>query len=278
MYSIMRNPKFIPFVFASFLISSISITFCNANKIKTASEVDNETPFTYAEGAEKGPKEWGHVNSTWKVCDSGKLQSPIDLASKRVQVFPGLGKLKKSYKPALAQIINRGHDIQVKWNGDAGKININGTDYKLQQCHWHSPSEHTINGKRFNMEMHVVHSNSKGGIAVIGILFKFGRADPFLSKLIGHLKTVGEKGEDLGVVNPSEIKFGSRKYYRYIGSLTVPPCTEGVTWTVLKKIRTVSREQVRALRDAVHDGFEDNARPVQDVDGRQVNLYNARDN
>lgn len=74
---------------------------------------DNETPFTYAEGAEKGPKEWGHVNSTWKVCDSGKLQSPIDLASKRVQVFPGLGKLKKSYKPALAQIINRGHDIQV---------------------------------------------------------------------------------------------------------------------------------------------------------------------
>ncbi|XP_059442097.1 alpha carbonic anhydrase 4-like [Corylus avellana] len=100
-----------------------------------------------------------------------------------------------------------------------------------------------------------------------------------LHMLFHHIKSVGREEErELGIINPGVIKFGSRKYYRYIGSLTVPPCTEGVIWTIVKKVRTVSREQVHALREAVHDGFEENARPTQQSGGIGVEFYTPREN
>ncbi|KAI5682809.1 hypothetical protein M9H77_04037 [Catharanthus roseus] len=232
----------------------------------------DENSFTYENETDNGPAKWGHIDPNWQVCETGKLQSPIDLLDQRVQVFPKLGKLKRLYKPAPAVLKNRGHDISVMWKGDAGRIVINGTDYKLSQCHWHSPSEHTVNGTRYNLELHLVHKNSYGQLAVIGILYKLGHPDTFLAELLRHVTTA--HGEiELGVVSPGEIKFGSRKYYRYIGSLTVPPCTEGVLWTILNKVRTVSREQIRTMRDVVHDGFEANARPIQRQNGRPIYFY-----
>ncbi|KAJ9184843.1 hypothetical protein P3X46_004529 [Hevea brasiliensis] len=257
----------------------VSFILCSV-PISTAleSEVDDETPFAYVEGTGKGPKKWGQIDPHWQVCDSGEMQSPIDLLDRRVEASPNLGKLHRDYKPALASVKNRGHDIEVIWKGDAGKININGTNYKLEQCHWHSPSEHTFNGSRYELELHMVHFSSKREIAVVGITYKYGRPDHFLSRLLHHITYVNKEERDLGVVNPGDIKFGSRKYYRYIGSLTVPPCTEGVVWTIVKKVRTVSREQVKALRDAVHDGYERNARPNQPLYGRAVYMYNPSKN
>ncbi|XAR68476.1 Carbonate dehydratase [Bertholletia excelsa] len=256
--------------FILFLLSwHTHLPLCHAAE----SEVDDETPFTYMEGTGKGPKKWGKIDPHWQVCGNGKMQSPIDLLDQRVQVFPKLGKFERDYQPAPAIVKNRGHDITVMWKGDAGKININGTDFKLLQCHWHSPSEHTLNGTRYRLELHIVHVSTSGNIAVIAITYKYGRPDPFLEKVVGHISTVTKEEKYLGIVNPGDIKFGSRKYYRYIGSLTVPPCTEGVIWTIVKKVRTVSREQVRVLRDAVHDGYEANARPLQQLDGRPILLY-----
>ncbi|KAK4762181.1 hypothetical protein SAY87_030065 [Trapa incisa] len=257
---------------------------------------EDEHPFTYDKVSEVGPMNWGLLKPEWRACKNGKIQSPIDLTSGGVQVSFHLGKLKRDYKPAPATILNRGHDIAVLWKGYAGKIIINGTRYDLVQCHWHSPSEHIFNGTRpdfllwYNLELHIVHSSPQGKIAVIGIVYKYGRPDRFLKKLISHMHWHGlqEKGKDvltsdeepeekyIGIVNPGEIKFGSRKYYRYIGSLTTPPCTEGVVWTISKKVRTVSRQQVRALRAAVHDSFKVNARPVQKLDGRKVSMYRPR--
>ncbi|KAL3534412.1 hypothetical protein ACH5RR_002873 [Cinchona calisaya] len=267
--------NFISFLLTFFFLSShcLLITREKADN----SEVEDENPFTYQDGTSKGPKNWGHIDPQWQICDNGKLQSPIDLLNQRVQVFPSLGKLKRDYKPAPAILKNRGHDISVEWKGEAGKIVVNSTDYKLLQCHWHSPSEHTLNGKRYNLELHIVHKNSRGGIAVVGILYEFGHPDPFLAQLLHHISRTEEGGVvDLGIVSPGDIKFGSRKYYRYIGSLTVPPCTEGVVWTIVKKVRTVSREQIRAIREAVRDGFEANARPTQPQNGRPVYLYRPR--
>ena len=234
-----------------------------------------EHPFTYLEGTANGPNKWGLIKPEWQACGAGKLQSPIDLVREKVQIFPNLGNLEKDYKPAAAKLRNRGHDISLQWEGDAGKLSINGTQYNLQQCHWHTPSEHTLNGKRYDMELHVVHKNPQEQIAVIGMLFEFGPPDTFLHKMIPHVKGIGEEGIDLEIINPGEIIFGGKKYYRYIGSLTVPPCTEGVTWTVMKKIRTVSREQVAALRAAVPDGFKVNSRPTQELHGRPVFFYNS---
>ncbi|XP_043691022.1 alpha carbonic anhydrase 4-like [Telopea speciosissima] len=255
----------------SSLLSSLFI--CRATEI----EVEDETAFGYQEGSDNGPEQWAKIDPHWKTCANGEMQSPIDLLNKRVQVFPGLGKLKRDYRSAPAKVINRGHDIAVEWIGDAGIININGTDYSLKQCHWHSPSEHTFNGSRYNLELHLVHYSESGQISVVGITYKYGRPDHFLSKLVPQLGSVGMTEKDVRIIDPGDIKFGSRKYYRYIGSLTVPPCTEGVIWTITKKVRTVSREQVRALRDAVHDGYEENARPIQHQNHRTVWMYTPRE-
>ncbi|GMH18699.1 hypothetical protein Nepgr_020540 [Nepenthes gracilis] len=240
-------------LFVSIVLTIHFLPICNALQMET--EVADETAFTYEKGTSTGPENWGKINQQWRVCNNGRMQSPVDLLDGRVEIHPDLGELKRDYKPALASVKNRGHDIAVIWKGNAGVININGTAYKLTQCHWHSPSEHTFNGSRNKLELHAVHSSSDGKIAVIGITYKYGRPDRFLAKLIPHLNSLGHEEKDLGIINPGEIKFGSRKYYRYIGSLTVPPCTEGVVWTIVHKVRTVSRDQVRILRDAVHDAM-----------------------
>lgn len=256
-----------------FSLVFLVLILCSSSFLTTASNSKADDGYSYTDGASNGPENWGSIKPEWKVCGNGKFQSPIDLLDKRVQEFPQLGKLKKDYKPAPAVLKNRGHDIMLRWNGDAGKLNINGTYYKLLQCHWHTPSEHRLNGTKFDLELHAVHQNYKGETAVIGIWYKIGRPDPLLSKLLNHIKTIGDKEIDLGIINPGDIKFGSRKYYRYVGSLTTPPCTEGVTWTIVKKVRTVSQEQVRALKAAVHHGYEKNARPTQELGGREIWLY-----
>ncbi|KAK8649263.1 hypothetical protein V6N13_129993 [Hibiscus sabdariffa] len=263
-------------IFFILLISSLCCLFPFA--IASFEEVEDETPFAYTEESGKGPKEWGQLDPHWKLCDTGKLQSPIDLLSGKRQVLPSLGKLKKNYKPAPAVAKNRGHDIMVRWTGDAGKMSINGTDYKLLECHWHSPSEHTFNGTRYQLELHMVHASAHGELAVVAIVYKYGRPDSFLTRLFNRMKTMEHDEKMLGIFNPGDIKFGSRKYFRYIGSLTVPPCTEGVIWTIINKLRTVSRDQVKALRDAVHDGYENNVRPTQSLDGKSVLFYTPRVN
>ncbi|KAK7396219.1 hypothetical protein VNO78_17069 [Psophocarpus tetragonolobus] len=240
-----------------------------------------EEEYTYTKGSRKGPENWWRLNPKWKVCGSGKLQSPINLMDNRVKELPQLGELNGDYKPAPAVLKNMDYYIMVQWKGDAGQLHINGTYYKLIQCHWHIPSEHTLNGLKFDLELHALHKNSKGYAAVIGILYTIGSSDPLLSKLFNAIKSIGDKDIDLGVINPGDIKFGSGKYYRYVGSLTSPPCTEGVVWKIMKKAGTVSRKQLSALKGVVHHhrhGFEESARPTQELNGRQVWLYNPMEN
>ncbi|KAJ7981023.1 Alpha carbonic anhydrase [Quillaja saponaria] len=210
------------------------------------------------------------------MCKHGQMQSPIDLLNERVKIVSHLGRINRSYKPSNATLKNRGHDIMLKWADGAGSIVINGTQYVLKQLHWHSPSEHTLNGRRFNLELHMVHESPTGQAAVIGIMYKIGRPDSFLSLITDHLAAITDTAEQekvVGIINPKQINIGSRKYYRYIGSLTTPPCTQNVVWTIVKKVRTVTREQVRLLRVAVHDESNTNARPLQPLNNRTVQLY-----
>ncbi|KAK9289744.1 hypothetical protein L1049_007903 [Liquidambar formosana] len=243
-------------------------------------DTKDEREFDYFKRSEKGPQQWGELKKEWAACKNGVMQSPIDLLHRRVTVIPKLGELWKSYKPCNASLKNRGHDIEIKWYGEAGSIQINGTYYFLNQCHWHSPSEHSINGKRYALELHMVHVtrdlNVKNNISVIGLLYDIGAPDPFLSKLTRSITSMSSNSNEernLGVIDPTEIKMGGHKYYRYMGSLTTPPCTEGVIWTLNKKVRTVSREQVKLLREAVHDYAENNARPTQSLNGREIDFY-----
>ncbi|KAJ6746727.1 CARBONIC ANHYDRASE [Salix koriyanagi] len=185
--------------------------------------------------------------------------------------------IKRNYRPFNATVKNRGHDIMVQWEGfdKVGSIQINGTRYFLQQCHWHSPSEHSINGRRYSMELHMLHTTPDQKIAVIGYLYRIGKPDAFLSKLLNDIMSMTDQTMEtnLGIVDPREIKPGGKKYYRYMGSLTTPPCKQGVIWTINKKIRTISRDQVRALREAVHDYAEKNARPLQPLNQREIHFH-----
>nr|GMD44514.1 alpha carbonic anhydrase 7-like [Ipomoea batatas] len=244
----------------------------------TAQEVEDEREFEYDEDSDKGPSKWGDIKKEWAACKNGKLQSPIDLSHERVRIFQKVEK--KSYIPANATVKNRGHDISIEWHGDAGSILINGTEYSLKAAHWHSPSEHTIHGRRYALELHMLHMNTdkqtgQNKTAVIAVLYKIGKPNAFLSKLMTNITSMIDQEDverNLGFVDPNEIKFITKKYYRYVGSLTTPPCTEGVIWTVNKKIKTVSKRQVKLLREAVHDFAERNSRPLQQRNSRKIYL------
>ncbi|XP_047331104.1 alpha carbonic anhydrase 7-like, partial [Impatiens glandulifera] len=242
--------------------------------------VDDEREFTYVKDSSRGPQQWGDIKEEWGKCKNGTMQSPIDLLNERVETVSHLGRMKRNYKPSNATLLNRGHDMMLKWKDGAGIMEINGIDYELKQCHWHSPSEHSVNGKKFDLEAHLVHESKSGMVAVIGIMYKLGRPDNFLSQINDHLGKLVyalDVEKVVGMIDPRAIKIGSRKYYRYQGSLTVPPCTENVIWTIVNKVRTVSREQVKLLRDAVHDKSKRNSRPIQSTNLRKVELYRPDD-
>ncbi|KAL2488713.1 Alpha carbonic anhydrase 7 [Forsythia ovata] len=263
------------------MIRPVEVNECNIFMgLTRAQEVDDESEFSYVEDSENGPANWGKIKPEWKMCNSGTMQSPIDILNERVEVVSHLGRLHRDYKPSNATLINRGHDMMLRWEGGAGSIHINGTKYQLKQAHWHSPSEHTLNGKRFDMEVHLVHESMDNKTAVLGIMYKIGRPDSFLSVIKQDLEALVDTPNverAVGIIDPKLIKFGSRKYYRYIGSLTVPPCTQNIIWTILRKVRTVTRKQVKLIREAVHDASETNARPIQPINERTVQLYKPRD-
>ncbi|KAL2933898.1 Alpha carbonic anhydrase 7 [Bienertia sinuspersici] len=238
-------------------------------------EVEDERDFDYIKGSERGPEHWGELHEEWAKCKTGKMQSPIDLLHSRVRIIPKSAQITRFYKPSKAVLKNRGHDIEIVWKDENNKIEINGTDYILRQSHWHSPSEHTTNGKRYDLEVHMVHQSKDNSTAVIGLLYKLGKPNYFLSKLSKKIKLISESTLeiDVGIINPVKINMRGRKYYRYLGSLTTPPCTEGVIWSVNTEIGTVSADQVALLREAVHDHAEKNARPLQGINGRKVQLY-----
>ncbi|RZC91713.1 hypothetical protein C5167_027776 [Papaver somniferum] len=259
----------------------IGVLVLNSRPTSSWLEVEDQTEFSYIPGSPNGPENWGKLHKDWAICNNGTKQSPIDIVCNRMISAPWLRKLKKLYKPSSATLTNRGHDIELQWDvpGSAGFIKIYGTIYTLDRVHWHSPSEHTINGKRYDLELHMVHKNVRlQKVAVVAVLYKIcsGCTDSFLSMLesaICEISAGTEKKVSLGLVDPNDIDVGSREYYRYKGSLTTPPCTEGVIWTIKKQVMTVSKEQVMSLRIAVHDGAIGNARPLQAINNRHILYY-----
>ncbi|CAO2207084.1 unnamed protein product [Urochloa humidicola] len=244
-------------------------------------ETEDESEFSYIPGSPNGPDHWGEIKAAWATCSNGRTQSPIDLSVDRSNPDRSLGYLDYSYRLVEASIVNRGHDIMLRFGGDAGRLVINGTAYYLKQLHWHTPSEHAIDGRRYDMEMHLVHQNAAGKkTAVVGVLYKKSIfPDPFLRTLepaIRRVKDMQDREEPVGVVDPNGARATGSVYYRYMGSLTTPPCTEGVVWTVFEKPRRVAGYQLELLKEAVDDGYEKNARPLQDVNNRDISIFRPK--
>lgn len=210
------------------------------------------------------PEHWGELSTDFRTCQNGLEQTPIDL-DKGVRAQVGL-PLKMTYKPVGGTIANNGHTIQV--NLDKGcSCNIEGTTYELLQFHFHHPSEHLVAGKPSKMELHLVHKAENGSLAVIGVFMREGGANAILQPVFDEMpKEAGESEALEKPLDPSGLLPKSRGYYRYMGSLTTPPCSEGLTWTVFKEPIEASPDQIRKFAAL----FPNNARAVQPRNNRVI--------
>ncbi|KAF8396403.1 hypothetical protein HHK36_018022 [Tetracentron sinense] len=235
----------------------------------------------YSYDGEIGPSKWGSLDPHFAACLTGKMQSPINIVKQEVVFNPRLEPLTRDYHPANATLINEGSHVGLHFEHDGGVLIIDGKNYTLKKMHWHSPSEHQIDGIQYPIELHLVHIANDGSISVVAILYQYGNSDPLVDQMKDHLdqlaKEVCESDEEslipVGLMKPKHTKRKSRKYFRYIGSLTTPPCTEKVIWSILGKVRSMSKEQVALLKAPLDWGSKNNSRPEQPLNGRRIELY-----
>ncbi|MEA3405108.1 MAG: carbonic anhydrase family protein [Pseudomonadota bacterium] len=234
-------------------------------KVKPDLHGDDKPHWSYSGGT--GPKHWGELSPEFSTCKTGKNQSPIDLRDKAALGTQGLASLDIAYKEVPLKIINNGHSIQV--NFPLGSyIKVGGHRYELMQYHFHTPSEHYKEGFPYPMEMHLVHKDGDGNLAVMGVLFQEGEENEYLNGLLKRLpKEIGKQQiyNDLQL-NPVHFLPANTEFYKYSGSLTTPPCSEGVYWMVFKHPIEASAEQIIKMNELMGE----NARPVQPMFSRHV--------
>ena len=213
-----------------------------------------------------GPTKWGGLEKAFATCKLGKVQSPIDIRDNAVHQAD-LAAINFDYKPSTLRIIDDGHTIQV--NYDPGSLmSVGGKQYDLVQFHFHKPSEEKLNGKAYDRDAHLVHKDKDGNLAVVAVLMHKGHDNPFIKTLWDNLPTEKEKESvvDKVRIDVSELLPEHKAYYTFAGSLTTPPCSEGVTWFVLKSPVQVSTQEIRRFAKA----SPMNARPVQPLNGRVI--------
>ena len=218
-----------------------------------------------------GPAQWGDLSPAFAACKLGESQSPIDLAD-APNVRPH--ELEFRYAAAPLEIANNGHTIQVNYAPGSTLID-GGKEFALVQFHFHRLSEHTVSGQPTAMELHLVHQDAAGGLAVVGVLLTSGRHNRSLDQVWTNMPTgTDEKRVVAGAtVNAAELLPADLSYFSYMGSLTTPPCSEDVRWYVLRDLVEVSPAQIE--RFAVL--YPDNARPTQPLNGRVVSYSQQRD-
>lgn len=211
-----------------------------------------------------GPDKWGELQDDFKLCSTGKNQSPIDIQPLMARPT-GASDIMIQYQPTAMKTLNNGHTVQLNNSAPSVAV-IAGQKYELLQLHFHAPSEHKINGRSYPLEVHLVHRNAGGGLAVIGVLFEEGTASAALESLLQSFPDAAGQEKDLAATfQPATLLPAQTGYYRYSGSLTTPPCSEGVLWSVARRTVTASPEQLSRFRKQFYNG---NARPVQPMQGR----------
>jgi carbonic anhydrase len=218
---------------------------------------------------EEGPAHWGDLSADFATCKTGTSQTPIDLLSKKAEQAKKPAPLVFGYSKIPLKLKNNGHTVQVD-APDGDTLTAAGDTWSLVQFHFHTPSEHTLDGKSFDGEVHFVHKNAKGQLAVVGVMLKKGKENAALAPIWDVLPTEVTKdaktieGKSVDVSSLLSTKAG---YYGYSGSLTTPPCSEGVSWFVLATPVEVSEGQLKKFHEATHG---DTNRPVQPLGGRTV--------
>ncbi|MGV7209553.1 carbonic anhydrase [Oxalobacteraceae bacterium A2-2] len=214
-----------------------------------------------------GPAHWGEINPAWAKCGSGNRQSPIDI---RDGMKVDLEQIVFDYHPSSFNVTDNGHTVQVMVGG-GNYLTVQNRTYELVQFHFHRPSEERINGKMYEMVVHLVHKDLEGKIAMLSVPLERGRQQPVVQTVWNNLPL--EKFDTLApnaVLDPMELLPQRRDYYTYMGSLTTPPCTEGVLWMVMKEPVQASPAQMALFARL----YPMNARPPQPGNGRIIKESN----
>ena len=220
---------------------------------------------TWSHAGADGPDEWASLDPAYATCGTGERQSPIDIVGAKRRPFP---PVELDYAPVRATLIDNGHAIEAELEDSGSSARIGGDEFTLEQFHFHMPAEEVVGGKSFAASIHLVHLDEDGGAAVVGLLVEPGPENPVIERLAEEVpeetdEPVEVEGElDLAGLVPDGDAF------RYEGSLTTPPCTEGITWTVFEDPVTMSPEQLEAFAGA----YDANARPVQARNGREISV------
>lgn len=260
------NQKPLFSLFAPLIALLLVLNACSSGNRPVPTTSSSPAHWTY-EG-EEGPAHWGELDPAYEMCGKGKSQSPIDISSPGEQ---DLANIVFHYQPSEMNILNNGHTVQV--NYDAGSyIELDGVRYDVVQFHYHAPSEHEVNGKLFAAELHIVHKSADGKLAVVGLLLQEGSANAALDPFIKNLPPEKSELKDVGVkINISEFLPVVQTTYRYSGSLTTPPCSEGVSWLIMTTPVALESAQLSKLERL----FEANNRPAQPLNDRLVTEDNT---
>lgn len=223
---------------------------------------------------EEGPDHWGDLSPDYQACSIGKEQSPINITN---ATHSDLSDIEIKYSPIdRMRIINNGHTIQVNVSADPSTITpdeaaqgivVDGVQYGLAQFHFHTPSEHHVEGEAADMELHLVHKTPEGRAAVLGILLKVGATNEALKPVFANMSPTKGPEQSFPVsLQPDSFFPSDPATYRYAGSLTTPPCSEGISWFVFTQAVEIGPEQLEAF----HSCFAENARPIQELNDREI--------
>ena len=210
-----------------------------------------------------GPAQWSQLKPEFALCGKGQRQSPIDI---RDGIAVDLEPIRFDYQPVAAAVIDNGHTVQVNL-AKGNSIEVQGRRFELRQFHFHRPSEERINGRQFDMVVHLVHQDGDGRLAVLAVLLESGSAQPLVQSVWNDLPL--ERHTEMAMRGPldlSQLLPVDRRYYTYMGSLTTPPCSEGVLWLVLRQPVAIAAAQIGVFSRL----YPMNARPLQQAEGRLI--------
>lgn len=239
-----------------------SLVLCGLLSSTTVFASEQSTHWGYS--GEQGPENWAKISEKYSACAKGKNQSPVNITN----LIPGeLPEIAFDYKAGGKEIINNGHTIQVNY-APGSTIDVAGHSYELKQFHFHTPSENSIKNRIFPLEGHFVHADAKGNLAVVAVMFEPGATSKEMAKAWAHMpKEEGGKEKLKHLVDANKLLPENHDYYSFNGSLTTPPCTEGVSWYVMKNFVPTSQGEIDQFANVM--GHTNN-RPIQPLNARLV--------
>jgi carbonic anhydrase len=244
------------------MMSASAVIWLETFPAVAAADEAHPSHWTYS-GAES-PAHWGDLDPGYAACSHGHAQSPINIVNAQPADLPPLAF---NYAPTPLNIIDNGHSLQITV-APGSTLTVGDKTFVLKQFHFHHPSEEHVNGKTFPLVAHLVHQDADGHLAVVAVLFEQGEANPLIDSLWHNIPDEKNKPREIPSVSlrVPDILPAKLGYFTYAGSLTTPPCTEGVTWYVLKSHPTVSAQQIATFAKI----YPADARPVQPRNGRSI--------